>query len=352
MKIFNLLKVILFLAIPLQAHAQPGEEIEGIASYRLKPGDTVNLTVFREDDLEKKVTLTHTGGAAFRFIGTLQLAGLSLEEARQKITAAYDDGWLVEPEVTLDLVSASDETVTVMGAVAKPDTFVIPQGEGLGLDLTSALAQAGGLNSSADPAKITVKRGGRQETYHYASITSATAQPIKLIHGDIIDVGINPNIGTVVQVIGEVKTPGPVAYQPNLDVQVALGNRGGPTENASRGGYTIKRGGSTIQASLNTKMKPGDVLNIPTNGLVGKFVTITGEVNRPSNVPFSLDGGMSVLDALTKAGGVKETGNLSKANLLRNGKASRINIADMKTGKAAMLMLQPGDSVDVPQRRW
>lgn len=351
MRFRKFLKTTLLSLFLLPCSAQESESEEIPRSYVLKPKDQIHVSVYREEGLEKEVSLSLTGEASFDFIGVVNLKGLTLEEARNKIADAYDDGWLVEPEVTLDLIKSAPEIVQVMGAIKNPISIEIEGGKKL--DLASAIQKAGGFTSDADPSKITVKRDGQQVSYHYASIfRDKNPLIVPLIDGDSVDIGFDPNAGAVVQVIGQVQTVGQVPYTPNLDVKTAIGSRGGRTENAATGGFSINRNGKTISATLKTKLQPNDVLNIPINPLVGKYVLVGGEVSRSGKVQFNLSGRMSIIEAITAVGGEKETGDLSKISVLRNGRPIAVNLKSINAGGTNMFMLAPGDTITIPARKW
>ena len=84
----------------------------GEEPYKLKANDQIELTVFQEQDLSKKVKLTQNGEATFSLIGTQKLSGLSLAEATELIRKAYATSYLVNPNVTLNLLNSATETVT------------------------------------------------------------------------------------------------------------------------------------------------------------------------------------------------------------------------------------------------
>ena len=98
--------------------------------YRLGPGDQLSMTVFKMEGYEAKVEVLSDGTISLPRIGTIQVWGLTLEEARQTITDSYSK-ILRRPLVDLDLVSPRPIKVTVTGDVQTPGVFSLPaKGEG------------------------------------------------------------------------------------------------------------------------------------------------------------------------------------------------------------------------------
>ena len=325
-------------------------------NYRLKGGDEVQLIVYEEEELNKTTILTSTGEASFLLIGALSLDGLTLEEASQKIETAYKPDYLKKPKVTLDLITPADERVSVSGSVVSMGEVAIPQGGTL--DILGAISRAGGLSKEADRSKIVVTRGKERQVYHYDALTEPGAEPVHLINHDTIDVGIHPYANKTVLVMGEVHSPMDIAFPLDspLTVGIAIGRCGGTKTTAYAYGITIQREGKTLglSAGSKTKLKPGDVLKIPPNPYIGKFVTVTGKVQTPGRVAFSADGRLSIVAAITLAGGKAPSANMKKVSVLRrvNGqpKIYTLNVTDMLNGKQALFYLKVGDIVDVKER--
>jgi polysaccharide export outer membrane protein len=75
---------------------------------------------------------------------------------------------------------------------------------------------------------------------------------------------------------------------------------------------------------------------------------ITGEVNRPGTFPLVVP--VSVLEALTNAGGFKEFANTKKITVLRGGKTLKFNYNDVVKGKnmEQNIRIENGDYIVVP----
>lgn len=82
-----------------------------------------------------------------------------------------------------------------------------------------------------------------------------------------------------------------------------------------------------------------------------KKVFVFGEVQKPGTFPY--DENMSIIQAVTLAGGFTKTANKNNTNVTRtiNGKETkiRISVEDIGVGRVKNFFLQPGDIVFVPE---
>ena len=93
--------------------------------YRLGPGDRLVTSVFKIDGYEAQVQVLSDGTINLPRLGTVEVWGLTLEEARQRITDGYSQ-FLRRPLVYLDLVEQRPIRVTVTGQVLRPGVFTLP----------------------------------------------------------------------------------------------------------------------------------------------------------------------------------------------------------------------------------
>ena len=84
------------------------------------------------------------------------MAGQTINSASQVIAVRYKDGFLVNPNVTVAIVSYAKKRFTVLGAVTKPGSFFFPDAEKI--SLLQAIGMAGGYSRVASPSKVEIKR--------------------------------------------------------------------------------------------------------------------------------------------------------------------------------------------------
>ena len=231
--------------------------------YRLAPGDQLVMSVFKIEGYEAKVEVLSDGTINLPRLGTVLVWGLTLEEARQKITKGYRQ-ILRRPIVYLDLARQRPIRVTVTGEVERPGIYTlqvnaskadIDQGLGSGggwPTLVDVIARAGGITAVGDLSSLELMRpsytnGGQSNRYKFDYLTvlkNGGHAPNPLIYdGDSVRVvradsptttdliaGSISNFSPAliqVAVIGEVKSPGSIQVPPNSPLAAAVLKAGG-----------------------------------------------------------------------------------------------------------------------------
>ena len=80
------------------------------SNYVLQPSDVIQIEVFQEDDLEKTVRIEGDGTVSLALIGKIKVAGLTISEAKTKVTDLYNRDYLVEPQISIIVVTFSPKT--------------------------------------------------------------------------------------------------------------------------------------------------------------------------------------------------------------------------------------------------
>jgi len=162
-----------------------------------------------------------------------------------------------------------------------------------------------------------------------------------------------------VTLIGEVHTPGayPIATPRQILDVVALG--GGLTDGADRDILVERHGDKANPIHYNLSndgelaikeqvlVNPGDTVVVPRAGIV----YVLGDVNRPGGFLMSNnESKMSLLEALSNAGGAARTAKLNHARVIRKADhtETQISLGDIEKGKQPDFALAPGDILYVP----
>ncbi len=155
-----------------------------------------------------------------------------------------------------------------------------------------------------------------------------------------------------VQVLGGVENPG-IYYlsRPTtlLDLLAQAGGVGG--EGAVRE-IRVQRGSVPSVVDLERLVSSGEGnLVLQANDIVyvpeGVVVYVAGEVTAPGAIPFVE--GLTVSQAMTRAGGWKPTANLRQVYLLRDGQRTPVNFKRVLEGRARDVVLAPGDQLLVEE---
>ncbi len=164
-----------------------------------------------------------------------------------------------------------------------------------------------------------------------------------------------------VTVVGEVTKPGVVPIYSTHSLLDILSAAGGLKDSASTEIVIRRQGesgdGERVQlgrdrASLTgatIKVNPGDQVIVPLAGIV----YLLGDLNRPGGYVMSENGKITMLQAVSMAGGSTRTAAENNTRLLRpNGNGGyeekKIALKDIMMGKAPDFQLQPRDIVYVP----
>lgn len=237
----------------------------------IKAGDSIKMEVFNEDDLTTRTKLLQSGEAVFPLIGSVNLGGLTIQEATEKVTGLYAKDYLVAPKVSLTIEEYAMVYIDVMGSVATPGRVPLPS---IGnLDLSMAIASAGGLTQSADPAGIEVvgADGGRR-VFSLASLKANGG--VQLKSGDRVVVAESRFSGKILTIRGQVRKPGPMRFPVDgkLDLVTAIALAGDLTDLANQRKITVTRGEKvytldlreyTSDTSNRFYLQPGDLINVP-----------------------------------------------------------------------------------------
>ncbi|MEZ5830876.1 MAG: polysaccharide biosynthesis/export family protein [Dongiaceae bacterium] len=127
-------------------------------SYRINGGDLLHISVYGEQNLDQDVPVQPDGGIAFPLVGNLNVRGMTLKELQGKVADNLRESQyfphLTDNEVTVSMVKATGNSVSVVGQVKQPGTFTYDTQ----LDVMQALSLAGGLTPFASKSKIKILR--------------------------------------------------------------------------------------------------------------------------------------------------------------------------------------------------
>jgi polysaccharide export outer membrane protein len=131
--------------------AAPGPQVAS-GLDRLRPGDTVTITVFGQTDLTGEQVIDSHGEVSVLLAGRTKLAGLTPSEAEATLTRQLGHGVIVNPSVAV--VVTHRLPVYVVGEVTKPGSYDWSND----LRVISAVALAGGYTYRAKKGELRVIR--------------------------------------------------------------------------------------------------------------------------------------------------------------------------------------------------
>ena len=121
--------------------------------YVLFAGDVVEVSVWRNAEVTRTVTIRPDGFISLPLLQEVKAAGLTPKELAESVTKAYS-GRLMNPEVTVLPVSVRQPTVYVLGDVRNPGGYPVRTS----VTAAQALAAAGGVLRSGGESDIALIR--------------------------------------------------------------------------------------------------------------------------------------------------------------------------------------------------
>jgi polysaccharide export outer membrane protein len=155
-----------------------GSEGAAPTHLTLGPGDRVAVKVLLHPEIstvEAGVLLDPMGQLDLAATGPVSLNGLTVDEARTRLTAEFAR-FVKEPSVSVSLIELASRRVYIFGEVDRPGAYVLDRP----LTALQALTLAGGFRPGADRDQVALLRGTRAELQvHY--FDAATPGPEGLV---------------------------------------------------------------------------------------------------------------------------------------------------------------------------
>ena len=130
-----------------------------LAGHAISVGDTIEIRVYRREDLSLSLTVPPSGSVVLPLIGEVKVAGKSPIELIGELKARFAaGGHLARPDVTVLVSNTHPKKVYVLGAVNA--TRAVPMPPDGRFTLTQAIAEAGGFQDGADTKDVKLLRRG------------------------------------------------------------------------------------------------------------------------------------------------------------------------------------------------
>lgn len=155
--------------------------------YTIQAGDILEISVWREQDLEKTLLVRPDGGINFPLLSDLIAAGKTLEQLQKELATKLAK-FVPDPVVTVSVKQAQGNKIYVIGKVNRPGEVVANRN----MDVMQALSVAGGPTPFAAVNKIKILRriNDEQKTFlfKYSQVEKGRnlEQNIVLQGGDIV----------------------------------------------------------------------------------------------------------------------------------------------------------------------
>jgi polysaccharide export outer membrane protein len=143
-----------------------------LQEYTVQPGDILEISVWKEEDMIKDVLVRPDGGITFPLAGEIYTGGKTFSQLQTALTQKLST-YLSNPVVTISPKQLLGNRIYVIGKVAKPGMYLISSY----IDVVQALSMAGGLTPFSAVNDILILRRS----------SDGTQDDIKFRYGDIED---------------------------------------------------------------------------------------------------------------------------------------------------------------------
>ena len=195
-KSLTILSLVLLMPVAgAQQVSPPQKPAESAASseprpeplYVIQSNDMLEIFVWKQPELTRKVLVRPDGRISFPLVQDLQASGISPGELKEQIETRLKE-YLTYPTVTIIVEAIQSYRIYVVGKVQKPGALVVEKP----VTVLQALALAGGFQDYAKDSEITIIRNLGQETivfdFNYREVIKGkqATQNILLRSGDVV----------------------------------------------------------------------------------------------------------------------------------------------------------------------
>lgn len=161
---------------------QSGNVTTVSSNYKLRPQDTLFFDIYQEEDIAREVKISNDGTINLPLVNEVNVRGLTLAEARDKLTELYKKDYYVNPQISLSIRGYAEIKVSVNGQVNRPGVvYLNPEQK---MTVTQVIAAAGSYTRLARTSKIILRRDGKDRRLDL----DKPSDDIEIVDGDIITV--------------------------------------------------------------------------------------------------------------------------------------------------------------------
>lgn len=371
-------------AAPIQRAA--AQTARATSARQLGPGDEVLILIPERGELQEvEATIDATGEVALGLYGRVNLNGLTEAQARDAVARQLSKVLASTAGVQV-ILQVSRVLVMVTGNVRSPG----PKRLEPPATIWAAVQQSGGALEGADLREIVILRGDtRQVVNVHAYLTGAQDSLPALERGDTIFVPAQPGmspvsivgsaneflsedaLATKIFVMGAVKAPGIYERAPGMTALTAIGLARGPLPLSDLSHVRVISKDSSARADVGAWMAgQGRALpSLPDDGGVivyvpsqdgdpargfANTVMVVGAVRDAGH--HGVDGSITLIDAIARAGGPDDKANLRRVRRVRRGDGFTLaTVYDLERysrqgGVVGEVEVAPGDLVMIGSR--
>ncbi len=351
---------------------------EGRTPVKFEPEREAQLNLMRERIQRRNpYRLDNTGSLLLPEAGVIALAGLTVEQAQERLAA---DAALKDFKITIthlpvkaqgsaalkpfgyDLFAGNPSTFAPATDVPVPSEYVVGPGDSLQVQL---------VGNTKGNYSLTVDREGKINFPELGPIVvggmrfeSMRGAIERRVREQMIGTQASVTMGELrsirIFILGDAERPGSYTVSGLSTITNALFVSGGVKPIGSLRKIELKRNGTTVtrfdlydlllkgDTRSDARLLPGDVIFIPP---VGATVGLSGEVRRPAI--YELNGEIGAQDLLELAGGLTAEADPSLATVERiDEQRQRVTLnANLSSAEGLALKLRASDNIRIPAIR-
>lgn len=170
--------VLMLMAAPKLAFAQPRQQPDAQSEYRFAAGDQLRITVFGNPDLTGVFAISATGNLSYPLIGEIPATGLTALELTDILATRLRDGYVRNPRIAIEV--AAYRPFFILGEVTRPGSYPYTAN----LTVHNAIATAGGWTPRASRTRVFIKHAGEDAEHEYPLRSDTPVAP-----GDTVRIG-------------------------------------------------------------------------------------------------------------------------------------------------------------------
>lgn len=338
---------------------EPNLKLATPVNYILGPGDELMMNLYGVQEFSDASVVSEEGKINVPHVGLVQVAGLTIEAATQKIRTAASRIYTTlrngQSKLSITLSKIRTIKVTIIGA-KQPGNYSVSSLA----TVFNALYVAGGPAKNGSYRNIELIRNNKLLTYvdiYKFMVNGDQSENIGLKDNDVIRIPVYKNR---VSLEGEVKRPGIFELKPGETFDKLLDYASGFSDLAYTASvHIIQKTGKEYKVKDLTpaeyksyQPQAGDAITV--SRILSRFenrVQIEGAVFRPNS--YSFYEGMRIKDLVDRADGVLEEAYLKRAIITRTNPDLTTEIVNVDLKKAlagdttANILLQKEDGVQV-----
>ncbi len=275
---------LLLAALLTMMLAGPGQAQQPKSEYKIGPGDILDIKFWQDGTLNATVVVNQDGTIALDIIGRLQATGKTPGELQTDIVRQMSRLNSRISQCVVRVAQFNYNYVFVTGQARTPGKLSFEEIP----DLWTIINEAGGVTDIGDLSRVTIIRGGKDAgKVEVVNVAEAIAKGEldklpKIRREDTIEIPRSaanlpgPDFADrtqardVIYVLGAVNTPGPVKYEPGVDILEAVALAGGPAGNANLKKVRVVTKDGRFAQTMHVNLKEYAEKGIPARYMVRK----------------------------------------------------------------------------------